>query len=108
MEKVISEELPALAEIFHKPVMANVSGFSVSDYAKTVEKLEAGEAASRQIGWYEINISCPNVHGGGMAFGNLSAGSGRGHEGSQKNDEKADAAETFPECDGYYGNRKSL
>lgn len=69
VEKVISEELPALAEIFHKPVMANVSGFSVSDYAKTVEKLEAGEAASRQIGWYEINISCPNVHGGGMAFG---------------------------------------
>lgn len=69
VEKVISEELPALAEIFHKPVMANVSGFSVSDYAKTVEKLEANEAASRQIGWYEINISCPNVHGGGMAFG---------------------------------------
>ena len=69
VEKVISEELPALAKIFHKPVMANVSGFSVSDYAKTVEKLEAGEAASRQIGWYEINISCPNVHGGGMAFG---------------------------------------
>lgn len=69
VEKVISEELPALVEIFHKPVMANVSGFSVSDYAKTVEKLEAGEAASRQIGWYEINISCPNVHGGGMAFG---------------------------------------
>lgn len=69
VEKVISEELPALAEIFHKPVMANVSGFSVSDYAKTVEKLEADEAASRQIGWYEINISCPNVHGGGMAFG---------------------------------------
>lgn len=69
VEKVINEELPALAEIFHKPVMANVSGFSVSDYAKTVEKLEADEAASRQIGWYEINISCPNVHGGGMAFG---------------------------------------
>ena len=69
VEKVISEDLPALAEIFHKPVMANVSGFSVSDYAKTVEKLEADEAASRQIGWYEINISCPNVHGGGMAFG---------------------------------------
>ena len=69
VEKVISEELPALAKIFHKPVMANVSGFSVSDYAKTVEKLEADEAASRQIGWYEINISCPNVHGGGMAFG---------------------------------------
>ena len=69
VEKVISTELPKLKKCFNKPVMANVSGFSVSDYAKTVEKIEADEAASRQIGWYEINISCPNVHGGGMAFG---------------------------------------
>ena len=69
VDAVIREELPALRRIFHKPVMANVSGFSVSDYVETVAKFEADEAASSQIGWYEINISCPNVHGGGMAFG---------------------------------------
>lgn len=71
VERVISEELPQLAKLFHKPVMANVSGFSVSDYTETVRLLEENEAASRQIGWYEVNISCPNVHGGGMAFGTL-------------------------------------
>ena len=65
VEKVISEELPRLKEVFSKPVMANVSGFSVEDYAYTCEKLN-GEA---QIGWFEVNISCPNVHGGGLAFG---------------------------------------
>ena len=69
VDAVISEELPALAQIFHKPVMANVSGFSVGDYVETVARFEANENASTQIGWYEINISCPNVHGGGMAFG---------------------------------------
>ena len=69
VDAVISEELPALAQIFHKPVMANVSGFSVGDYVETVAKFEANENVSKQIGWYEINISCPNVHGGGMAFG---------------------------------------
>ena len=63
--KVISEELPALAKIFHKPVMANVSGFSVEDYVYTCEKLDA----QPQVGWLEVNISCPNVHGGGMSFG---------------------------------------
>lgn len=65
VDKVISEELPNLKTIFHKPVMANVSGFSVDDYVYTVEKLNHEE----QIGWFEINISCPNVHGGGMSFG---------------------------------------
>ena len=65
VEKVISHELPKLKTVFHKPVMANVSGFSIEDYVYTVEKLE-DEA---QIGWFEVNISCPNVHGGGMAFG---------------------------------------
>lgn len=65
VEKVLTEEMPKLREHFHKPVMANVSGFSVEDYVYTVEKLEQEE----QIGWYEINISCPNVHGGGMSFG---------------------------------------
>ena len=65
VEKVISEELPRLAKCFHKPVMANVSGFSVKDYAYTCERLDACE----QVGWLEVNVSCPNVHGGGMSFG---------------------------------------
>ena len=65
VEKVISEELPKLKKCFNKPVMANVSGFSVEDYAYTCEKLNGEE----QIGWFEVNISCPNVHGGGLAFG---------------------------------------
>lgn len=65
VEKVISEELPKLKACFKKPVMANVSGFSVDDYVYTVEKLDS----ESQIGWFEINISCPNVHGGGLAFG---------------------------------------
>ena len=65
VEKVITEELPKLAKCFHKPVMANVSGFSVEDYAYTCEKLDKEE----QVGWLEVNVSCPNVHGGGMSFG---------------------------------------
>ena len=65
VEKVISEELPKLRNCFHKPVMANVSGFSVEDYAYTCEKLDKEE----QVGWLEVNVSCPNVHGGGMSFG---------------------------------------
>lgn len=65
VEKVISEELPRLKKCFNKPVMANVSGFSVEDYAYTCEKLDKEE----QVGWLEVNVSCPNVHGGGMSFG---------------------------------------
>ncbi len=65
VDKVISEELPKLKRCFNKPVMANVSGFSVDDYAYTCEKLDKEE----QVGWLEVNISCPNVHGGGMSFG---------------------------------------
>lgn len=65
VDKVISEELPRLKACFKKPVMANVSGFSVEDYAYTCEKLDSEE----QIGWFEVNVSCPNVHGGGLAFG---------------------------------------
>ena len=65
VDKVISEELPKLKKCFSKPVMANVSGFSVEDYAYTCERLNGED----QIGWFEVNISCPNVHGGGMAFG---------------------------------------
>ena len=65
VERVIAEELPKLAQCFHKPVMANISGFSEEDYVYTCEKLDKEE----QVGWLEVNISCPNVHGGGMAFG---------------------------------------
>ncbi len=65
VEKVILEELPKLKKCFNKPVMANVSGFAVEDYAYTCEKLDS----ENQIGWFEVNISCPNVHGGGLAFG---------------------------------------
>lgn len=65
VEKVISTELPKLKKCFNKPVMANVSGFSVDDYAYTCEKLDKEE----QVGWLEVNVSCPNVHGGGMSFG---------------------------------------
>ena len=65
VEKVISEELPKLAKCFRKPVMANVSGFAIEDYAYTCEKLDK----EPQVGWLEVNVSCPNVHGGGMSFG---------------------------------------
>ncbi len=65
VEAVISQELPKLKMCFHKPVMANVSGFCIKDYAYTCQKLDA----EKQIGWLEVNISCPNVHGGGMSFG---------------------------------------
>ena len=65
VDKVISEELPAMAKFFRKPVMANVSGFSVEDYVYTCERLDK----EPQVGWLEVNISCPNVHGGGMSFG---------------------------------------
>ena len=65
VEKVISDELPKLAKCFSKPVMANVSGFALDEYAYTCEKLDKEE----QVGWLEVNISCPNVHGGGMSFG---------------------------------------
>lgn len=65
VDKVISEELPKLKKCFNKPVMANVSGFAVEDFAYTCEKLDKEE----QVGWLEVNVSCPNVHGGGMAFG---------------------------------------
>ncbi len=65
VDHVIAEELPRLERIFHKKVMANVSGFSVEDYAYTCERLDACDI----VGWLEVNVSCPNVHGGGMSFG---------------------------------------
>ena len=65
VDAVVSHELPEMKKFFHKPVMANVCGFSLEEYAHVCEVLDSEE----QIGWFEINISCPNVHGGGMSFG---------------------------------------
>ena len=65
VDAVIAHEIPEMAKVFHKPVMANISGFGVEEYAYTCEKLDKEE----QVGWLEVNVSCPNVHGGGMSFG---------------------------------------
>ena len=65
VDHVIAHELPEMKQFFPKPVMANVSGFSIDEYVETCRKLDSQE----QIGWLEVNISCPNVHGGGMSFG---------------------------------------
>ena len=72
VDKVISEELPKLRAVFNKPVMANVSGFSEREYVETVAKLDT----QSDIGWFEVNISCPNVHGGGMSFGTSAEAAG--------------------------------
>lgn len=65
IDAVIAEELPALKKIFHKPVIANISGFSIEEYAQCCEKIDQQE----QVGLIEVNISCPNVRHGGMSFG---------------------------------------
>lgn len=70
VDHVIEEELPKLKKVYHKKIMANISGFSVEEYVNVARKL----AGQDQIGWLEVNISCPNVHGGGMAFGTTAQG----------------------------------
>ena len=65
VDAVIAHELPELKKVFHKPVMANVSGFSVEEYAEVCARLDA----QPQVGWLEVNISCPNVKNGGVLFG---------------------------------------
>ena len=65
VRRVIEQELPKLARCYHKPVIANISGFSTEDYEKTAAAFDG----AAQVGWLEVNISCPNVHGGGMSFG---------------------------------------
>ena len=65
VDAVVAGELPKLAKVFSKPVMANISGFSVEEYVTVAKKLDV----CPQVGWLEVNISCPNVHGGGMSFG---------------------------------------
>lgn len=65
IEHVISVELPEMKKYFRKPVVANIGGFSVEEYVYCAERLNDCE----QVGLIELNISCPNVHGGGMGFG---------------------------------------
>ena len=65
VDAVLKEEFPKLAKVFRKPILANISGFSVEEYVLVAQKLDP----SPQVGWLEVNISCPNVHGGGMSFG---------------------------------------
>lgn len=65
VDSVINNELPKLKKVFNKKVMANISGFSIDDYVYTCKELDKCD----QVGWLEVNISCPNVHGGGMSFG---------------------------------------
>lgn len=65
VDAVIARELPKMREVFHKPVMANVSGFSLDEYVEVSSRIDKEDC----VGWIELNISCPNVHGGGMAFG---------------------------------------
>ena len=65
VDAVIARELPKMKEVFHKPVMANVSGFSLDEYVEVSSRIDKEDC----VGWIELNISCPNVHGGGMAFG---------------------------------------
>ena len=65
IDHVLEYELPQMKRYFHKPVMANVSGFSIGEYVSVCERLSACD----QVGWLEVNVSCPNVHGGGMSFG---------------------------------------
>ena len=65
VEKVLSEELPRLRQVYHKKILANIGGFSIEEYAECARRMESDDL----VGWLEINISCPNVHGGGMSFG---------------------------------------
>lgn len=65
IDAVISEELPKMREKFHKPIIANISGFSIDEYVECCRKIDGQE----QVAIIELNVSCPNVHGGGMSFG---------------------------------------
>lgn len=72
-EKVLNCELKTLKQAYKKPVMANISGFSADDYVSAVQTLDGDSA----VGWFEVNISCPNVHGGGLAFGTSTEGAAK-------------------------------
>lgn len=65
IDEVIAKELPKLRQVFHQPIIANISGFSIDEYVSCCEKI----TNQPQVGFIELNVSCPNVHGGGMSFG---------------------------------------
>lgn len=65
IDAVIAEELPKMREVFHRPIIANISGFSIDEYVECCSKIDKEE----QVAIIELNVSCPNVHGGGMSFG---------------------------------------
>lgn len=94
VDAVIAHELPELKKVFHKPVMANVSGFSIEEYVEVCRKLDACE----QVGWLEVNISCPNVHGGGLAFGTDPKAAASVTRAVKAAVKKARYCEAFSEC----------
>lgn len=104
VDAVIAEELPRLAKCFHKPVMANVSGFSETEYIEVCKKLDAVP----QVGWIEVNISCPNVHGGGMSFGTSCEAAGNITAAVRRAVKKPLYHQAFTECDGYRFHRQGL
>lgn len=73
VEAVRTVELPKLRKCFAKPVMANIGGFSSEEYVNNIKALDGEDC----IGWFEVNISCPNVHGGGLAFGTSAEGAAK-------------------------------
>lgn len=73
VEAVRTVELPKLRKCFAKPVMANIGGFSPEEYVNNIKALDGEDC----IGWFEVNISCPNVHGGGLAFGTSAEGAAK-------------------------------
>lgn len=104
VDAVIAEELPRLKQVFHKPVMANVSGFSIEEYVEVCRKLDACE----QVGWLEVNISCPNVHGGGLAFGTDPKAAASVTRAVKGCGQKARYCEAFSECHKHCGYRQGV
>ena len=101
VDDVIAQELPRLRACFRKPVMANVSGFSVEEYAYTCERL----GREPQVGWLEVNVSCPNVHGGGMSFGTDPAAAASVVRAVRA---VTDKPLLVPQCDRHCNDRQSL
>ena len=101
---MIAEELPALRKIFHKPIMANISGFSLEEYVECCARMDAEE----QVAFLEVNISCPNVRHGGMAFGTSPEAAAEVTRAVKAVTKKPVYHEAQPQCGGYHGNRPGL
>ena len=102
VDAVISTELPKLKKVFHKPAIANVSGFSAEEYETVCARLDGQD----EIGMLEVNISCPNVHCGGMAFG--TRGGGRNHPPGEGGHQEAGYDKAVAQCDRYRVDRFGL